>query len=71
MKPSAFLSLNWLDLGKGLILAAITSVLTIVTQTLQAGSLTFDWKAIGITALTAGLAYLTKNFFTPTSTPTP
>ena len=53
------------DVIKGLIVAVITPVITVIMTSLQAGSLTFDWKAIGITALTAGLAYIIKNFFTP------
>jgi hypothetical protein len=42
----------------------LTSVLTIAYNTVSAGSLTFDWKAIGLTALTSGLAYLMKNLLT-------
>ena len=61
---SDFLKLNLKDLIKGVIVAALTTVLTIVLGTLEQGSLTFDWKAIGLAALTAGLAYLTKNLFT-------
>jgi len=55
------------DIIKGLIVAVITPVFTIIIASLNAGSLTFDWKAIGITALTAGLAYIVKNFFTPSA----
>lgn len=65
---SKFLSLNLEDLGKGLLVAVITPVFTIISQSLEAGSLTFDWKAIGITALAAALAYLTKNFLQPSQT---
>jgi hypothetical protein len=53
------------DVWKGLLVAVITPVITIIMNSLEAGSLTFNWKAIGITALTAGLAYVLKNFFTP------
>ena len=61
---SAFYNLNIQDLAKGLILTILTSVVTIVYNTVSAGSLTFDWQAIGLTALTSGLAYLMKNFLT-------
>lgn len=61
---STFLNLNIQDLAKGLILTVLTSVVTIVYNTVSAGSLTFDWKAIGLTALTSGLAYLMKNLLT-------
>ena len=61
---STFLNLNVQDLVKGLIVTMLTSVLTIAYNTVSAGSLTFDWKAIGLTALTSGLAYLMKNLLT-------
>lgn len=53
------------DWVKGLIVAVITPVITIIMTSLQAGNLVFDWKAIGITALAALLAYITKNWLTP------
>ena len=61
---STIFNLNIQDLAKGLILTVLTSVLTIVYNTVSAGSLTFDWQAIGLTALTSGLAYLMKNLLT-------
>lgn len=61
---STLLNLNIQDLAKGLIVTMLTSVLTIAYQTVSAGSLTFDWKAIGLAALTSGLAYLMKNLLT-------
>lgn len=61
---STLLNLNVQDLVKGLIVTMLTSVLTIAYNTVSAGSLTFDWKAIGLTALTSGLAYLMKNLLT-------
>lgn len=61
---STFLNLNVQDLTKGLIVTMLTSVLTIAYNTVSAGSLTFDWKAIGLAALTSGLAYLMKNLLT-------
>jgi hypothetical protein len=61
---STLFNLNIQDLAKGLILTVLTSVITIVYNTVSAGSLTFDWQAIGLTALTSGLAYLMKNLLT-------
>lgn len=58
-------TLNLRDVLKGLLVAVITPVFTIILSSLQAGSIVFDWKAIGITALTAGLAYIMKNFLSP------
>lgn len=58
---SPFLNLNIQDFFKGLLLVVLTSVITIIQESLTQGSLAFDWKAIGTTALTAGLAYILKN----------
>lgn len=55
------------DFLKGLLLSVITPVITILIQSLNAGSLKFDWKAIGITALSTALAYLAKNFLAPST----
>jgi len=61
---STFLTLNTTDFLKGLLMAVLSSVITIIYQTVEAGSLVFDWKAIGTMALTAALAYIMKNLFT-------
>lgn len=58
-------ALNGQDWLKGLVVAVITPVITIIIDSLNAGTLVFDWKHIAITALTAGLAYLVKNFLDP------
>jgi hypothetical protein len=61
---STFLNLNSSDFIKGLIMAVLTTVITIIYQTVEAGSLVFDWKSIGTMALTSALAYIMKNLFT-------
>ena len=64
---SSFLSLNWMDLLKGLLVAVIGAILTAVYQALQAGTMTFTWaffQPILLTGLAAGIAYLIKNFLT-------
>jgi hypothetical protein len=61
---SPFLTLNSNDFLKGLIMAVLSTVITVVYQTVEAGSLVFDWKAIGTMALTTALAYIMKNLFT-------
>jgi hypothetical protein len=61
---STFLNLNSSDFIKGLIMAVLTTVITVIYQTVEAGSLVFDWKAIGTMALTSALAYIMKNLFT-------
>ena len=61
---SKFFNINIQDLTKGLILTVLSSTLTIIYQTVSAGSLTFNWKEIGLIALTSGIAYLMKNLLT-------
>ena len=52
------------DWFKGLVVAVITAPLTIIYQSVSAGGLVFDWKAISAAALTGGIAYLLKNLST-------
>ena len=61
---SKFLTLNQKDFIKGLLLSVLTAVVTIVYKSVEAGSLTFDWKAIVTTALATALSYLLKNLLT-------
>ena len=61
---SNFLKLNINDFLKGLIVAILTAVFTVIYNTVQAGSLTFDWKAILTAAILAALGYLSKNLIT-------
>jgi hypothetical protein len=70
MKTSDLYSIDLKDLGKGLIVAAGGAAVVAIQNALQAGSLSFNWKAIGLTALAAGISYLAKNFFTPAQTVT-
>ncbi len=71
MKTSSLFSLNLLDIGKGLLVSVSSAVVAIIYSSLQSGSLSFDWKQIGATALAACVAYLAKNFLTPASLVTP
>lgn len=64
MKKAPLFSLNFNDLVKGLFVAVIGAVIGLITATIEAGSLDFDWALIGRTALLATLAYLTKNLLT-------
>ena len=71
MKTSNLFSLGTQDFLKGLLVDAITPVITIIENSLSAVTITFNWKNIGLTALAAGIAYLSKNFFTPAQVVTP
>lgn len=59
-------SLKWRDIVRGFILAVLTPALLIIQQSLEAGSLTFNWHQIGMAAVAGGGAYLLKNFLEPT-----
>lgn len=61
-------SLQTRDAIKGLVIAVLTAVLTVAYASLEAGTLNFDWKLIGTTALTSALAYIMKNWLEPTKT---
>ena len=63
MKSSIF-TLNKVDFVKGLVIAVLTSVITIIYNTVQTGSITFDWTAITTAAASAALAYILKNLLT-------
>lgn len=64
-KTSTQFQVNTYDLLHGLLVAVLTPVFTIVIDSLNEGTLTFDWRKIGATAVAVGLGYLLKNFLTP------
>jgi len=64
-------TLNTRDVIRGFILAVIGAVLTAILNSLSSGTLTFNWKQIGIVAATTGVSYLLKNFFEPATIVTP
>ena len=66
MKVSKFLSLNVQDFLKGLVVAIGGAVVAVVAPSIQSGIWTFDWATIWHTAAASALAYLAKNFLTPT-----
>lgn len=68
IKVSKKYSLDWRDLGKGLVIAALSPVVPIIQQSIAAGNFVFDWKAMLAAAVGGLLIYLTKNFFTATAT---
>jgi len=65
---SNLFSLNTQDAIKGLVVSVFSAVITVVQNSISNGVVTFNWKEIGTVALAAGLAYLSKNFFTPSTT---
>jgi len=59
-------SLTKNDYLKGLVVAVIAAVLTVILQTLQNG-LTINWNEVITVALTAGIGYILKNLATDES----
>jgi hypothetical protein len=60
---SKFLRLDYKDLAKGLLIAALTPALLVIQQSLSEGSLVLNWDNILAVASAGGLSYLIKNFF--------
>lgn len=70
MNQSNFLSVNWKDVLKGFIVAAISAAVTGIYSSLSNGALPTveQLKTSALVGLGAGISYLIKNFFTA---PTP
>jgi hypothetical protein len=64
MKTSPFLSLNWEDFGKGLIVAVLSAVLIKLADMIGLGFGNINWNELLSIAATTGIAYLVKNMFT-------
>jgi hypothetical protein len=66
MKKSKFLNLDTRDLIKGVIVTVASTAITGLVTVLNSGTMptVMQLKGIGIAGLSAGLAYLLKNFFT-------
>lgn len=60
MKSKLF-SFDISDIGKGFLMAVLGALISGLTVGLQSGHI--DYKPIGLGALSGGLGYLTKNFF--------
>jgi hypothetical protein len=65
-KQSSFLTVHWKDFVKGFFISFLTAFLTTVVQMLQDGSIPTlgEFRGAGIAGLTAGLAYVIKNWLT-------
>lgn len=59
-------SLKLRDFLVGLLVAVLTPILVSVEGVLRTGSLEFDYHKLLVIGLSAGVAYLLKNFFEPT-----
>ena len=57
-------SLKLRDWLKGLLMAIGAPVITFIIDSLNEGELTLNWTKLAVVALSAGLMYVLKNFFT-------
>lgn len=67
MKATGLFSLGMKDVIKGFLVTILTSVLSSVVAILNAGTIPTDlasWKPTLIAGISAGLAYIAKNFLT-------
>ena len=63
-QDSGFGKLQAADFIKGLIVAVLGAVASLISTSIEAGSLSFDWAAMGKIALLTGISYIVKNLFT-------
>ena len=49
---------------KALVVAILTPVILLVQQSIMANDLVFNWRTLAMAALSGGVGYLVKNFFT-------
>lgn len=59
-------SLNLRDWLKGVYVAVVSPVLALILEQIGVGNFSFNWKELGVLAITTLAAYLLKNFFQPT-----
>ncbi len=56
------------DVLRGLLVAAITGGIDVIQSSFANGQFTFQWKSVGSYALYGGIAYIVKNWLTPSKT---
>lgn len=52
------------DFWRGLIVAVVMAVLTVIYETIQKGSLEISWNSVLLAGIGAGISYLLKNLGT-------
>lgn len=60
--------LNARDFGKAIAIAALSTPITLILTSIEAGKFNIDWKTMGIMAAGSAASYLLKNFLTPAQT---
>lgn len=68
MKQSGFFTLGWRDLLRGLVMAILTPIATLITNSLEKGDFTLNWHLFWLSAVGGAVAYILKNLFTKPDT---
>jgi hypothetical protein len=63
-KFSEFWKLNNADYVKGMVVAVLSSVATVLYTSIQAGDMVLRWDVIGMNSLCAAIGYIAKNLVT-------
>lgn len=69
MKQSGFLSLGWRDFLRGLVIAILTPVATVITDSLDKGIFNPSLRLIVLSAIGGFVAYIIKNLVTKPDAP--
>jgi hypothetical protein len=64
MKQSSFFSINWRDILRGLVMAVLTPILTLITNSVDHGEFTLNWHLVWLSAIGGASAYLLKQLLT-------
>lgn len=64
-KTSKQFTVDIWDILKAFVVASISGAIPAIIESLNTGSLNIDWRSVTVVALSAGLGYLVKNFFSP------
>lgn len=64
MKQSGFLSLGLRDFFRGLVMAVLTPIATLITNSLDHGEFTLNWHLVWLSAVGGAVAYILKNLLT-------
>lgn len=63
-KTSPLYSINWNDIIKGIVMAVIGGIVSVISNDLTNGIFVFSLISLWHGAMVGGIAYITKNFFT-------
>ena len=65
IRTSKKYALDKIDFARSFLIAIVAPVLFEIQKSLDTGAFTVNWKQLAMIGLGAGIAYLIKNFFSP------